>query len=154
MGKRWEMGQFDGSEMGQFVREQQEIARTERQLQREADDRAREEAQRQRDAEDRAREDAAAVRAHELEVIRLRGEPQNNQQRNTNAKSPKLPSFNEQTDQMDSYIQRFERYARASQWRVEDWATSLGTLLTGKALESYSRLSEEDAVNYNELKNT
>ena len=55
---------------------------------------------------------------------------------------------------MDSYIQRFERYARASQWRVEDWATTLGALLTGKALESYSRLSEEDAVNYNELKNT
>ena len=43
---------------------------------------------------------------------------------------------------------------RASQWRVEDWATSLGALLTGKAPESYSRLSEEDAVNYNELKTT
>ena len=69
------------------------------------------------------------------------GEPQNNQQRNN-------------SDQMDSYNQRFESYAIASQWRVEDWATSLGALLTGKALKSYSRLSEEDAVNYNELKNT
>ena len=84
-----------------YVHQQQEILREERRLNREEAQRQREEAQRQREAEDRAREDAAAARAHELKVIRLRGEPQNNQQRNNNAKSPKLPSFNEETDQMD-----------------------------------------------------
>ena len=65
-----EMG-LRGQKAIQFVRELQENARTERQLQREADD--------------RAREDAAAARAQELEVIRLKGEPQNKQQRNNNA---------------------------------------------------------------------
>ena len=60
--------------------------------------------------------------------------------------------LNEQTDQMDSYIQCFERYARASQWREDDWATSLGALLTGSALQAYSRLFEDDALNYPELK--
>ena len=56
--------------------------------------------------------------------------------------------LNEQTDQMDSYIQCFERYARPSQWREDDWAA----LLTGSALQAYSRLSEDDALNYPELK--
>ena len=56
-------------------------------------------------------------------------------------------------DQIDNFIQRFERYARANLWRKENWAISLGALLTGKALEAYTRLSEEDAVNYEELKN-
>ena len=37
-------------------------------------------------------------------------------------------------------------------WREENWAISLGALLTGKALEAYTRLSE-DAMNYQELKN-
>ena len=52
------------------------------------------------------------------------------------------------------YFNRFERYARANQWRNEDWATSLGALLTGKAFQVYSRLSDNHAVNYAELKNT
>ena len=70
------------------------------------------------------------------------------------AKSQKLPSFNEKSNQMDSYTQRLERYARASQWRQENLATSLGALLTGKALQAYSHLPEEDAVNNVQLKNT
>ena len=53
---------------------------------------------------------------------------------------------------MDSFIQRFERYARASQWIENDWATNFRALLTGKALQVYLRLSDEDAVNYQELK--
>ena len=56
-------------------------------------------------------------------------------------------------DQIDNFIQRFERYARANLWREENWAISLGALQTGKALEAYTRLSEEDAMNYQELKN-
>ena len=55
-------------------------------------------------------------------------------------------------DEID-FIQRFERYARANGWAEENWAISLCALLTGKALEAYTRLSEEDASNYVELKN-
>ena len=105
------------------MREQQELSREERGLQREAEAAA-------RAADDRARE-------HELEIIRLGGNRQhNNQDVRNNAKSPKLPCFNEKTDSMDSYIIRFERYAKASQWRNEDWSTSLVALLTGKGASS------------------
>ena len=40
----------------------------------------------------------------------------------------------------------------SEQWIENDWATNLEALLTGKALQVYSRLSDEDAVNYQELK--
>ena len=68
-----------------------------------------------------------------------------------NSKARKLPSFVEGKDQIDNFIQRFERYARANLWREENWVISLGALLTGKALEAYTRLSEED--DYQELNN-
>ena len=112
---------LQGPDIINFVREQQENSREERWLQREAE---------------------ATTRAHEIELIRLRGEmPQNQQPRNNEAKLPKLPGFNENHDKMDSFIQRFERLvARASQWIENDWATNLGALLTGKALQVYSRL--------------
>ena len=126
-----------GKEAVAFIQEQQGIARTERQLQRK-------EAQRQREADDRAKN-------HELELHRLNNERNPRNQDGRNIKAPKLPGFIEGKDQIDNFI-RFERYARASEWPEENWAISLGALLTGKALEAYTRLSEEDATNYRELK--
>lgn len=66
-------------------------------------------------------------------------------------KMPKLPSFQE-TDDMDSYLLRFERYAGVQGLKKEVWATTLSALLTGKAMETYCRLTEEDAVEYNKVK--
>ena len=57
-------------------------------------------------------------------------------------------------DELDSYLLRFERLAAVNEWKREDWATSLSALLTGRALEVYSRLSDRDAVNYDRLKET
>ena len=54
------------------------------------------------------------------------------------AKTPKIPAFDEGKDEMDSYLLRFERYARAQKWKKEDWATSLNELLKGKALDVYA----------------
>ena len=67
-------------------------------------------------------------------------------------KSPKIPVFCDGTDMIDSYLQRFERFAQANNWRREEWAQALSTLLTGKALDVYSRLSDEDSGNYEKLK--
>ncbi|KAJ8036722.1 hypothetical protein HOLleu_20780 [Holothuria leucospilota] len=50
-------------------------------------------------------------------------------------KSPKLPVFKDNIDGMYSYLLRFERFAKDAGWPRESWATSLGALLTGKALE-------------------
>ena len=84
----------------------------------------------------------------QLDNERAPGNPDQN-----NSKAPKLPSFVEGKDKINNFIQRFERYARANLWLEENWTISLGALLTGKALEAYTRLSEEDAMNYQELKN-
>ena len=106
-----EMG-LQGREIIAFVREQQDIGREERRMQ---------------------REDAQAQREHELEVLRLRGNRQQDQQNEgNNTKTPKLPSFVEGKDEIDNSIQRFERYARANGWAEENWAISLEALLTGK----------------------
>ena len=49
-------------------------------------------------------------------------------------------------------MRRFERFATANQWKKEDWATCLGALLTGRALDIYTRLSEAQALDYETLK--
>jgi len=65
---------------------------------------------------------------------------------------PKLPHFEESKDNIDSYLRRFERYAVLRGWPKDEWALYLSALLTGKALEVYSRLTEEEAYDYNRLK--
>ena len=67
-------------------------------------------------------------------------------------KHPKLPPFSEGKDSMDAFLKRFERFAEIAKWPKEEWATNLSTLLQGKAVDVYSRLSAEDAVKYDALK--
>ena len=72
-------------------------------------------------------------------MLRLRGNRQQDQQNErNNSKTPKLPSFVEGKDEINNFIQRFERYARANGWAEENCSISLGALLTGKALEAYT----------------
>ena len=61
------------------------------------------------------------------------------------ARAPKLPPFHDTRDDLDAYLQRFERYATSQTWKESEWATNLSTLLKGKALDVYSRLSFEDS---------
>ncbi|GFO40116.1 gypsy retrotransposon integrase-like protein 1 [Plakobranchus ocellatus] len=68
------------------------------------------------------------------------------------AKSPRLPCFDDKTDQIDSYLLRFERYATVNGWARKDWAIHLAALLKGKALEVYTRLDEEDAQKYDKCR--
>ena len=58
------------------------------------------------------------------------------------AKAPKLPLFVDGKDNLDAYLQRFERFATTAKWDRTGWATKLSTLLSGRALDVYSRLSE------------
>ena len=68
------------------------------------------------------------------------------------AKYPHLPPFNENKDDIDSYLRRFERYAGTMGWPVEEWSLPLSTLLTGRALEVYSRMPDEQSTDYDMLK--
>ncbi|PIK51534.1 hypothetical protein BSL78_11561 [Apostichopus japonicus] len=67
-------------------------------------------------------------------------------------KKPEIPCFNEKTDDIDSYLKRFERYSTAAGKVRSEWAILLSALLTGKALNVYSRLSDDDSKNYDILK--
>ena len=67
-------------------------------------------------------------------------------------KPPRLPQFKDRQDDLDSYIRRFERFSTAAGWPEADWAVSLSTLLTGRALEVYSRLPIDQASDYKQLK--
>ncbi|KAK3775202.1 hypothetical protein RRG08_065258 [Elysia crispata] len=49
------------------------------------------------------------------------------------AKAPKLPDFKEGRDDMESYLLRFERFAKINAWPKENWAVHLSALLSAKA---------------------
>lgn len=109
--------------------------------------------QKEKEQHDREREQ----REHEKEMIAKQIELETNKK--TTGPSPslipkgvKLPHFQDGKDDFDAYIVRFERYAEARGWPKEQWATDLSTLLTGKALETYYRLSKEEATDYDKLK--
>ena len=65
--------------------------------------------------------------------------------------TPEIPVFNDETDNMDAYLKRFERLAMICKWDKADWATMLSALLSGCALEVYARLSNDDAMDYSKL---
>ena len=97
----------------------------------------------------------AAKREHELELARLgqgRDVAKRTELREDRAKAPKLPSFVDGKDDLDAYLQRFERFATTAKWEKIGWASKLSALLSGRALEVYSWLSEEAAQDYDQVK--
>ena len=72
--------------------------------------------------------------------------------REDRAKAPKLPSFGDGKDDLDAYLQPFERFVTTTKWENTGWASKLGALLSGRAQEVYSRLSEEVAQDYDRVK--
>lgn len=67
-------------------------------------------------------------------------------------RGPKLPAFDDANDNIDAYIQRFERYATSQKWNRDNWGAHLSALLKGKALDVFARLPPEDALDVDELK--
>ena len=61
-------------------------------------------------------------------------------------------SFMDGKGDLDAYLQRFERFAITAKWDRIGWATKLSALLSGRALDVYSRLSEEVASDYEQMK--
>ena len=55
--------------------------------------------------------------------------------------SPEVSSFIDEKDELDSYLLRFERYAENTKWEKNTWAIKLSALLTGRAMDVYTRMS-------------
>ena len=68
------------------------------------------------------------------------------------AKAPKLPDFKEGRDDMESYLHRFERFAKINAWPKENWAVHLSVLLSAKALDTYNRLDDHESTDYDSVK--
>ena len=141
-----------GKELVDFARDEREKFEHHLELEQR---RQREDRQIEREREKEKREHEKEMKELELKIAqeRVRG----NDSRSTpnpsaSAKKMKLPVFNEKTDDLDSYLCRFERYAESVKWDRADWAIPLSTLLTGKALEVYSRMPAHEAGDYDALK--
>ena len=163
---------FEGKDILEYVKEQQKLDREERaawrniriaELQAEEKKRADE-----LQAEEKKRADEirfAQIKAEkELKIKEMELQAQQAQAqvtassattpppRNKDAKSPKLPSFIDEKDELDSYLLRFERYAENASWEKDTWAIKLSALLTGRAMDVYTRMSDADASDYDKLK--
>ena len=65
-----------------------------------------------------------------------------------------LPSFNEEKDSFDAYINRFEMMAKSQKWSKDQWALCLMSLLSGTALETVQRMDPSEMVDYDKVKET
>ena len=159
---------YEGKEIMEYVKEQQKFDREERaawrnirmtELQAEDKKRADEIKMAQIEA---AKQQAKIEAEKELALKELELKAQQSQAgaslaatpppRNKDAKSPKLPSFIDEKDELDSYLLRFERYAENASWEKDTWAIKLSALLTGRAMDVYTRMSDADASDYGKLK--
>ena len=90
-----------------------------------------------------------------LEALRIEGSQKSFESTAIEASAkprPKIPFFDEATDDMDSYLERFEWIAENYNWDKEDWPFHLSQYLRGKATEAYTRLSRSDRKNYDIVK--
>ena len=92
-----------------------------------------------------------ADKDREMRIV-LEAEIELKSETHAHARNPKLPFFEESRDNMESYISRFEKYAVVNKWDESLWAIYLSTLLTGRALEVFDRLSVEDAASFAKMK--
>jgi hypothetical protein len=145
--------EYSGEEVRDFVKEQRPKEETEKH-------KRRDEEKEKREVEEKKLADERGER--ELEEKKLRDELALEEQKlqheiaareqGKRERLPELPTFVEGRDDLDAYLDRFERYAEMARWPREEWAIGLGALLTGEALSVYSRVSRADAGNYAALK--
>jgi transposase InsO family protein len=99
---------------------------------------------------------------YELEVQRDVGVAgaSNANQNNSRSSEPKfvdlgikMPYYDDKDD-LEVYFGQFERFAKSSEWPKKIWAPRFGALLKGKAREAYIKMSDEDAEDYDKVKET
>ena len=136
---------LEGEDLRTFVSEGQERVTIER---------------KEKQAEEReARAQLLEIKREERETAELqlklqvqKSQEMSGQKTGSKSFSPKLPHFDDEKDELDAYLQRFERYATAQSWSKSNWAVNLSALLRGKALAVYSRLSIDESSEYSSLK--
>jgi len=105
-----------GTELRNFIKEQQDLDREERNQQREHD---RTEQDKQRESEKELREKSED---EEGEDNKEGSVASGHTRQRIGATGPKMPCFDERSDDMDSFLHRFEIYADSQRWSKGQWA--------------------------------
>ena len=157
---------YEGQELRDYLKRQQDLEREERVAQREYEREKRETNQKEKDRKLEKMKIEAARKDKEMEMEKLKIEakvelkkieaettshPWGSKEKISNPRSTKLPYF-EHTDKMDSFLTRFESYAISNKWDPSMWASYLSALLKGRALEVFVRLSKDDQSDYGQIK--
>ncbi|KAK7092367.1 hypothetical protein V1264_008119 [Littorina saxatilis] len=152
-----------------------EEAREEAQKQREMEEKklgeAREEAQKQRDFEEakvqrmermeseridemKKLQDEAQRHAERLEEQRANNQRAHQKARDGMVESTKvtLPAFDENKEDIEAYLTKFERFAEELDWDQTTWARRVSTKLNVKATTLIGDMSKEDARDYQLVK--
>ena len=129
-----------------------EREREEKNKEREEKNKEREEKDKERGERQKEREYNLQKIQKEKELAEVGGSVTTVKQEVGSVKGPRIPVFVDNREDLDSYLKRFERLARANQWVESTWADRLGALLTGKALDVYSGLSDEESRDYVSVK--
>ena len=164
---------YEGPDLREFVKEQQEKdregRREEREFQREREERDRVERDKTMEfekfklememkkieAQGRVEGEVEGLDSSHVSGIDIDANegPQRVFFNETRLKGPRMSPFDEKDENgMDAYLHRFERYAELQGWPRDGWAIYLAALLKGKALDVYSRLTPEQAKDYEALK--
>eukprot|EP00112_Aurelia_sp_Birch-Aquarium-sp1_P003573 Seg1401.2 transcript_id=Seg1401.2/GoldUCD/mRNA.D3Y31 product="hypothetical protein" protein_id=Seg1401.2/GoldUCD/D3Y31 len=134
---------LSGKDLTEFIREQQTIAREDRANERAARSQEEEIAERERENERQKlmKEQEIELRARELEhkkammemklqLSEMEGNKSSSDRSGymgnpkISVPAPRMPPFSAGED-LDAYLRRFERFARAQAWPDEDYATNL-----------------------------
>ena len=140
---------LQGEDLLKFVDSREQMRKDELRQQQDAE---RQERVKERDEREKEREEREREREHEREMAQLGHK--RNVANGIPGNVPNMPVFRSDSDELDAYILRFERHATLQKWPPEYWASVLGNLLTGRALDVYTRMSAEDASDYAILKAT
>jgi len=129
-----------------------EMAERERRTKLELEERAAQDKREQRKFELMKLELQASQNARNTQPDMEGGDDNNGGRVNSNIRGLKLPPFNPDKDDLDSYLTRFERACQAFNVDPRHWSTQLARLLQGAALDVYQRMSDRDVENYEMLK--
>ncbi|XP_045215060.2 trichohyalin-like [Mercenaria mercenaria] len=173
---------FSGSELSDYVDRKEEYSeREERMLSREEESQRRDVERRHHDDEQRSerlkeehalkqeeralkeeeralKEEERAMKQQELEMLKIKAEAgalaadKGTDHQSSKTLRPRVPKFEVSKDNMDAYLERFERFAKSQGWKEETWAVSLSSLLTGKGLDVYTSMPPDQANDYTALK--
>ncbi|KAK7116517.1 hypothetical protein V1264_002184 [Littorina saxatilis] len=135
---------------------QERQAERDRQEKKEKDERDRQERERQAERQaERDRQDKQADRELQLELAKLQAEKGTLTQASAPtfvADRTRLPTFDDDKDELDDFLRRFERIASDQKWEEATWASRLSTCLKGRALQLYNALEDDEARDYQALK--